>query len=422
MRGNITALAILLLIFLSIDVYVFQAFRYIGQSLSPTLRKSIYIIYWTITILTLIGFLSYNLGNPEKWSRFAKTMVFSSMMVIYFSKLFVVLFLLVDDVVRLIRWMVYKIQSVAADQQPANTSTPISRHEFLVKAGLIVGSLPFISMAYGIIAGAHDYTIRRVTIRLKKLPIAFDGLRIAQLSDIHAGSFYNKFAVERGIQMLLNEKPDVVFFTGDLVNDRADEMVDYKDVFAKVKAPMGVYSVLGNHDYGDYVQWPSAQAKSENLKRLINIHKEMGWDILINENRKLEKDGESIAIIGVENWGAKGRFPKYGKLSKAYKGIEDTPVKLLLSHDPSHWDAEVRQKYKDIDIMFSGHTHGFQFGVEIANVKWSPVKYMYEQWAGLYQKGEQFLYVNRGFGYIGYPGRVGITPEITIIELKSDMS
>lgn len=213
-----------------------------------------------------------------------------------------------------------------------------------------------------------------------------------------------------------NERPDLFVFTGDLVNSETPEVRDYKDVFAKLSAPLGAYSTLGNHDYGDYRQWSSPQAKKKNLDDLVQVHKEMGWDLLRNENRFIEVDGERIALLGVENWG-KGRFAKYGDLEKAYAGTEEAETKILLSHDPSHWDAQVRPNHPDIDLTLSGHTHGFQFGVEIGNFRWSPSQYMYEQWADLYKKGDQQIYVNRGFGFIGYPGRVGILPEVTILEL-----
>jgi predicted MPP superfamily phosphohydrolase len=224
--------------------------------------------------------------------------------------------------------------------------------------------------------------------------------------------------VNKGIDLILKENPDIIFFTGDLVNDRATEMEPLKTSFARLTAPLGVYSTLGNHDYGDYVQWPNTAAKQDNLAALINLHKEMGWDILMNENRIIEKGGEKIAVVGIENWGAKGRFPKYGKMDQAVIGTEGVPFKMLLSHDPSHWDAQVKTTYKDIDMMFAGHTHGMQFGLENPYFKWSPVKWMYKQWAGLYEDGNQKLYVNRGFGFIGYPGRVGIMPEITVIEFS----
>jgi predicted MPP superfamily phosphohydrolase len=285
------------------------------------------------------------------------------------------------------------------------------------KAALIAGTIPFGAMAYGVISGAHDYRVRRKTVVLPNLPKAFDGIRIGQLSDIHSGSFFNKVAVKGGVEMMLKERPDVIFFTGDLVNNQSSEVEEYIDVFNKLKAPLGVFSITGNHDYGDYHQWDSVEAKRKNFLELIEAHRLLGFDLLLNEHRFLEMGADKLAILGIENWGG-GRFSKYGKLDKAYAGTEDAPVKLLLSHDPSHWDAQVRPDYPDIDIAFAGHTHGFQFGVEIGNFKWSPSQYAYKQWAGLYQEGEQYLYVNRGFGFLGYPGRIGMPPELTILELK----
>ncbi|HOA39768.1 MAG TPA: metallophosphoesterase, partial [Flavihumibacter sp.] len=233
----------------------------------------------------------------------------------------------------------------------------------------------------------------------------------------HSGSFTDTAAVQKGVQKILDLKPDLILFTGDLVNDRAVEMDNYKSIFSQLKAPMGVFSTLGNHDYGDYIDWDSAAAKKANLEALKKVHGDIGWRLLMNEHVVLERGGEQIALLGIENWGAKGNFPKYGKMSEAYPGTEKYPFKMLMSHDPSHWDAEVREKYPDVDLMLSGHTHGMQFGVELPWFKWSPVQYMYRQWAGLYEEGKQKLYVNRGFGFIGYPGRVGILPEITLLEL-----
>jgi len=220
------------------------------------------------------------------------------------------------------------------------------------------------------------------------------------------------------VDMILQQNADIILFTGDLVNDRHNEILEYIPVFNKLKAPMGVYSTLGNHDYGDYVQWESEIAKKENLDKLKQAHATMGWKLLMNEHIVFEKSGEKIALLGIENFGAKGRFPKYGRMQDAYPGTENIPFKLLMSHDPSHWDYQVKKEYKDIDLMLSGHTHGMQFGLENPYFKWSPVQWMYKQWAGLYEEGNQKLYVNRGFGFIGYPGRVGIMPEITVITLS----
>jgi hypothetical protein len=240
---------------------------------------------------------------------------------------------------------------------------------------------------------------------------------VVQISDIHTGSFFNRKAVAGGVDLINAQKADVVFFTGDLVNNQSSEAKPYLDIFKRVKADLGVYSTMGNHDYGDYRSWSSDQAKQQDVKNLHEMHGYMGWDLLLNENRFLKVDNEEIAILGLENWGA-GRFSKYGDLPRTIKGTEETPFKILLSHDPSHWDAQVRPEYPDIDLQLAGHTHGMQFGIEIGDFRWSPSQYIYKQWADLYQEGDQFIYVNRGFGYIGYPGRVGILPEITVLELK----
>jgi len=224
--------------------------------------------------------------------------------------------------------------------------------------------------------------------------------------------------VEHGVRKVLEQQPDIILFSGDLVNDRATEMQEYMDIFRELKAPMGVFSTFGNHDYGDYASWPqNGISKQQNLINLARVHADLGWKLLMNEHVVLERDGQQIALLGIENWSAKARFPKYGKMAEAYKDTQQYPFKILMSHDPSHWDAEVRPKYPDVDLTLSGHTHGMQFGVEIPGFKWSPVQYVYKQWAGLYEEGKQKLYVNRGFGFIGYPGRVGILPEITLIEL-----
>jgi predicted MPP superfamily phosphohydrolase len=216
----------------------------------------------------------------------------------------------------------------------------------------------------------------------------------------------------------MQQKADIIFFTGDLVNNEATETEPFIEILSRVKAPMGVFSTLGNHDYGDYKTWESPEAKVKNLQDLKDIHAQLGWKLMMNEHVALKKGDDEIALIGIENWGGNLNFPKYGDMKKAHAGTEKYPVKLLLSHDPSHWEMQVRKDYKDVDITFSGHTHGFQFGIEIPGwIKWSPSQFVYKQWAGLYQQGDQKLYVNRGFGFLGYPGRVGIMPEITVLEL-----
>ena len=401
------------LLFLLIDLYIYQAVKTVTNDFAGGWRKSFNLGFWIITGLSILSVLLIN--TTDILSNEIKRIVVVGIVMVYFSKIFGVLSLMFEDVYRAISWLISKFST---SKQIAETSGDgMTRAEFMSKASLIAVAVPLATFGIGIASGAHNYRVRRRTIYLPNLPSAFDGIRIGQLSDIHSGSFFSRAGVKRGIDLLLSEKPDLIFFTGDLVNDLASEVSEYKDLFSKIKAPLGVYSTLGNHDYGDYRAWSSFEAKKKNLSDLIQSHKEMGWDILMNENRTLSVGGEKLAVIGVENWGA-GRFSKYGDLEKAYSGTEDKPVKLLLSHDPSHWDAQIRPQFQDIDITFAGHTHGFQFGVELGDFRWSPSKYIYKQWADLHQEGDQYLYVNRGFGFIGYPGRIGILPEITVIELK----
>lgn len=405
---------ILLGILVLIDLYVYQAIVTVSKDWSVGYKAVMRYGFWLVTALTFVAILWYAYGDPYKYGSTLRNMVLTAVFMVYFSKLFGVLFVLIDDIQRGVRWVA---EYFRRGQSTSSSGTTIPRSEFLAKAAVITATIPFAAMTYGIVSGAHDYRIRRRTIYLPNLPKSFDGIRIGQLSDIHSGSFFSKTAVEGGVEMFLREKPDVIFFTGDLVNNQTSEVKDYIPVFSKLNAPLGVYSVTGNHDYGDYVGWSSNEAKQKNFRDLVEAHKVMGFDLLMNENRMLKQGSDKLAILGIENWGA-GRFAKYGKLDEAYAHTDEAAVKLLLSHDPSHWDAQVRPGYGDIDVMFAGHTHGFQFGVEIGDFKWSPSQYVYKQWADLYQEGNQYLYVNRGFGYIGYPGRVGIPPELTIIELK----
>jgi len=400
--------------FLLIDLYVFQAVLQVSKGW-PSLWKAITRYgFWIPTILCIAALTWWTFADPYKISSGTRNWILTGLFATYFSKLFGVLFLLIDDGQRLVRWIVKSFSKKPADTLPGEV---ISRSQFLTNAALVATAIPFGAMAYGIISGAHDYRVKRVSIKLPNLPKSFDGIRIAQLSDIHSGSFFNKTAVKGGVEMVMNEKPDMIFFTGDLVNNESTEVKEYMDVFNKLRSPLGVFSVTGNHDYGDYKNWVTKEAKQQNFKDLIEAHRLLGFDLLMNQNRTIEQSGDRISIIGIENWGA-GRFTKYGKLDQAYAGTDDSSTKILLSHDPSHWDAQVKPQYKDIDLMLSGHTHGFQFGVEIGGFQWSPVQYAYKQWAGLYKEGDQHLYVNRGFGFLGYPGRVGMPPEITILELK----
>lgn len=399
---------------LLIDYYVFQAVLVVTGDWTSSWKQVVRYGFWLPTVVAIGAIVFYNVGDPYRLSHNTRTFLITGIVAVYISKVFAVIVLFIDDIIRFFKWVPTLFNSRSTDGLPGE---PISRSEFLSKTALVAAALPMGAMAYGVISGAHDYRVRRKTVVLPNLPKAFDGITIGQLSDIHSGSFFNKTAVKGGVEMFLAEKPDVIFFTGDIVNNEASELNDYLNIFDKLKAPYGVFSVTGNHDYGDYKAWSTPQAKRNNFADLIQAHKAMGFRILMNEHEFLKEGADQLAVIGIENWGG-GRFSKYGKLDVAHAGTQDAPVKLLLSHDPSHWDAQVRPGYGDIDLMFSGHTHGFQFGVEIGNFKWSPSQYAYKQWAGLYQEGKQYLYVNRGFGYLGYPGRVGMPPELTLITLK----
>jgi len=399
------------------DIYITTGLRATFKKWRFLQGKYFLIIYWAVSLLLIAGLIG---SVYTKFNVGLKGAILLLFFLLLFCKVCFLPFILVDDVRRLALWVARK-RHKPEPEFPASTPKPdtIPRSEFLLKAGLIAGALPLAGLSYSIINSVYDYRIKRRTLYLPNLPKAFDGIKLGQLSDIHSGSFYNKKAVLGGIEMLLNEKPDVIFFTGDLVNVKTSEMQHYQDIFAKVKAPLGVYSVLGNHDYGDYAWWPDAAAKRKNLDDLKATHKNMGWDLLMNENRRLKVDGEEIGILGIENWGQLSRFPKYGRMDLAVKNTDDLPVKLLLSHDPSHWRAQVLPQYPQIDVMFSGHTHGMQFGVQTEHFQWSPIQFVYKEWAGLYREAQQQLYVNVGYGFLGYPGRVGILPEITIFELKA---
>ena len=406
----IRLLFLFILIFL-FDIYVFQAFTEIAHGWSKTTKIVLYSIYWLIPLLAIGFFAASSFTDVSKWDRNTYTILRSVILIIYFSKFLIVVVLFVDDLRRLIM--------SAYDGIAGTQSYDKSRSAFLSQIAVFIGSIPLVMLTYGILRNRYRYKIFKEIVPVENLPKSLDGLKIVQISDIHSGSFTLVEPVRTAVDIINKQEADLVFFTGDLVNSVASEMKDFVDVFDKIESKYGVFSILGNHDYGDYARWESAEAKQNNFDELINTHKKMGWDIMLNENRSLNINGETISIIGVENYSASARFHKYGNLQKAYAGTENSALKLLLSHDPTHWEDEVLKKFKDIAITFSGHTHGAQFGIEIPGwVKWSPIKYVYKQWAGLYKTDKQYLYVNRGLGYLGYPGRVGILPEITVLKLK----
>lgn len=406
---------ILALVMLLLDWYVFQSLKTVMQNQSERTRLWVLSLHWFLAGLAMLMVLVFPYASMLQDSPFFRNYVFALLVGLFLSKLIASAIFLTDDLRRGITWVILRFFSSGA-QELESGSLRIPRSVFLSWLGLGLGGTLLGSLLFGF-KNKYNYQLKRISLSYNNLPAAFRGLKIVHISDIHIGSLQDKNAVEAGINKVLQQKPDLILFTGDLVNNKAAEMEGWTDLFSQFRAPLGVYSILGNHDYGDYVAWPSLEAKQNNLQQLKQIHAGMGWRLLMNEHVVLEKEGQKIALLGIENWGAKGRFPKYGRMQEAYPGTESIPFKILMSHDPSHWDAQVRTIYPDIDLMLSGHTHGMQFGMENPFFKWSPVQWMYKQWAGLYEEGGQKLYVNRGFGFIGYPGRVGILPEITLLEL-----
>ena len=407
---------IIVLIMITIDFYVFFAIRSVSSGSSQRWRVIIYSIYWTVSILSIVGLIIFFSTGHDFLSRKVRSYLFAIVIAFFIAKLVASLFFIIDDLRRLIQWFAAKLFFSNTEGSQMNDAH-ISRSAFLSWLGIAAGTTLFGTLLYGF-TNKYNYQLKKVKLTFNNLPPAFRGLKIVHFSDVHAGSFTNKKAVEHGIDMVIAQNADLIIFSGDLVNDIATEMEDYMDIFSKIKAPLGVYSTFGNHDYGDYISWPvNGVTKAENLEHLAQVHADLGWDLLRNRHVIIEKDGDQFPLIGVENWSNVARFPKYGDLPKAYEGTENYPFKILISHDPSHWDAQIRPDFSDIDLTLSGHTHGMQFGVELPGFKWSPVQYVYKEWDGLYENAKQKLYVNPGYGFIGYPGRVGILPEITVIEL-----
>lgn len=408
--SRIYFLGILAFAYLLFDWYIYQAVKLVIADYSLTTRRIITAGYFLFSVALFAGVSLYGQLDPREFKNL-RLILTTAFFITLVGKIITALFLFTDDLRRLAVYLVNLLP------QRAEAPKDLSRSAFLTKSALAAGAIPIAVFSFGIISGAYDYRVRRRTIYSKNLPKAFDGIRVIQISDIHTGSFFNKTAVAGGVDLINEQKGDMVFFTGDLVNSQSDEAKPYLDIFGKITAERGVYSTMGNHDYGDYRSWPSPAAKQTDIRQLHEMHRYMGWDILLNENRTIKEGTDELAILGLENWGA-GRFSKYGNMAKTHKGTEDAAFKILLSHDPSHWDAQVRPEYPDVDLMLAGHTHGMQFGIEIGDFRWSPAQLMYKQWADLYTEGNQHLYVNRGYGFIGYPGRIGILPEITVLELK----
>ena len=398
-----TNFIILLAVFFIIEIYVYQAIRNI------TTNNYIRIGYWVFTLLAY-GIILYWILTFNKASRDHQQiqLMVSAMMIFVLPKLLSVIFLLIGDFTRFIEFG-FKYFTAKENYFP-------ERRKFISTTALAAAGI-FSALAIdGIIFGKYRHTVRKVKLRFKNLPESFKGYKIVQISDVHSGSFFNPQKLQKAIDLINEQDADVVLFTGDMVNNYADEFKPFIPLFKSIKAKDGKFSILGNHDYGDYGAWNSREEKAQNIPTLKYYQAEAGFKMLRNENIALEKNGEKIYLLGVENWGIKP-FPQYGDLDKALKGVPEDAIKVLMSHDPTHFDEVVKKHKTNVHLTLSGHTHGMQFGLDLKNIKWSPVKFKYKKWADLYESEGKYLYVNRGFGVIAYPGRVGINPEITVIEL-----
>jgi predicted MPP superfamily phosphohydrolase len=394
------------------DWYVFQGIKSLTANFqSSPLKQGIRWAHWLISLglpLT-IAVMYVKSGRMNPYFMFTGSL-FITMLI---TKAAFVAILMGGDLYRLaeggINWLADHTVGGEGNFMPG-------RRKFVSQLALGVAAIPFTSFLYGITKGKYLFKVHRHTLWFDDLPQAFDGFKITQISDVHAGSFDDMDAVRRGVEMINAQQSDLFVFTGDLVNSMASEFDRWVDVFKEIKTPHGQFSILGNHDYGDYHAWPNAEAKMANLEQLKKHHAAAGFRLLLDENVEIEKDGEKISLLGVENWGI--GFGQRGNLRKALAGVSPENFKVLLSHDPSHWDNEVKNYDQHVHLTLSGHTHGMQMGVEIPGLRWSPVKYRYPKWAGVYEEAGKYINVNRGFGYLGFAGRVGIWPEITVLELK----
>ena len=391
---------------IALDIYAYQAFRFLVKGRWGT------ILYFLITLFIIGGMIyQFSTGGRRNMSPLTQFFIVSFVILIV-CKLVIIATMFGEDIFRLVKGGVSKLTG-----NTQGGAIP-SRRKFVSQIALGLAAIPFASILYGVIKGRYNFKVLKYTLSFDDLPEAFDGYKITQISDVHSGSFDNAEKLDYAIDLINEQASDAILFTGDMVNNEAAEMEPWKDTFARLKARDGKFSVLGNHDYGDYIDWPTPEAKIANLDRLKEIQKEMEFKLLLNEHHYIEKDGQRLAIVGVENWG-EGGFKKAGDLNKAISGLAQDDFKILMSHDPSHWEYEVKDHPEHFHLTLSGHTHGMQFGIEIPGwFKWSPVKWRYKYWAGIYEDAKQYINVNRGFGYLAFPGRVGIWPEITVIELK----
>lgn len=399
---------ILFIVFVAlIEVYTFQAVK--------TLTKIRWVQYtYLVVSLLIIIYIAYQFTQFDRSVGQTKQTMFTLglLLITFLPKIIITVVMFGEDVIRVFDGFMKEFLG------NSNESFLPDRRKFVSQAALGLAAIPFLSLLYGMTKGKYNFKVIKQTIFFPDLPDNFDGMTITQISDIHSGSFDDPEEINHAIDMINAQKSDIVLFTGDIVNTHATEMHPWVDAFKRIETPaMGKYSVLGNHDYGEYVTWPSEKDKRDNFNAIKDLHRQIDFKLLLNENIKLERDGQQVTLVGVENWGE--GFKQAGDLAKASAGVKPEDFKILMSHDPSHWEYEVKNNVNNYQLTLSGHTHGLQFGIEIPGIiKWSPVQYRYKQWAGLYENLGRYIYVNRGFGFHAYPGRVGIWPEITVIELK----
>jgi len=400
-------LPLLLIFFIVSEIYTFIAVKEAAKS------RWFHWAYLAVTLL-IIAYIVYSFTQFDRRQGQTRQTLFTIglLLLTVVPKLLVTIVMLGEDIVRVFSGTIRAFSG--------QTGQPFfaERRRFVSLAALGVAAVPFLSLLYGVTEGKYHFKVRKKTLTFPDLPDAFDGFTITQISDVHSGSFDDKEKIEHAIDLINEQKTDIVLFTGDIVNTHAKEMHPWIDTFKRIHTPaFGKYSVLGNHDYGEYVPWPTEAEKQANFNAIKDLHRQIDFKLLLNEHIKLHKDGQEIALVGVENWGH--NFKKAGDLNKASGALGKEDFKILMSHDPSHWDLEVQHDPRHYQLTLSGHTHGFQFGIEIPGfIKWSPVQYVYKQWAGLYNNLGRYIYVNRGFGFHAYPGRVGIWPEITVLTLK----
>jgi len=420
MRASVFLLIPLLLFMLIVDFYTYRGIKSLIARIGYLyLRRFLRFLFWGISILVFLGFVIFIFGIKHVHKSDAYIYVgylVAGFSLFYIPKFVFILFVLIKDIqgaiVTTVRWLRERKKKSVPQ---LNAKRKMERSEFLYQMGLMLAAIPFASILYGVTKGKFNYRVIKEKIHFDHLPESFKGLKIVQISDMHLGSFNKNYEkITKAVELINQQEADLILFTGDLVNNFAEETEGWASVLSGMKAKIGKYSILGNHDYGDYSYWDSPQLKEANLQAIKDFHSKMDFELMLNENKTIAIDGEEIALIGVENWG-KPPFPQHGDLKKASEGIQSVPFKILMSHDPSHWDAKVLNT--DIALTFSGHTHGMQLGIERAGIKWSPIQYKYPRWGGLYRESAQYLYVNRGFGYIGFPGRIGMPPEITVVEL-----